>query len=147
QSHDRRVRQESFEALYNTYAGFRNTIAASYATSVKGDVFYARAHNYASAQEAAMDGENIPAEVYYHLVDTVESRLDLMQRYHRIRKRVLGLDEVHMYDVYAHLVPSAKKVISYGEAKEHVLAAVGALGSDYREAVHSGLTSRWVDVY
>ncbi|HLG73874.1 MAG TPA: oligoendopeptidase F, partial [Chloroflexota bacterium] len=147
QSQDRRVRQESFEALYKTYAAFRNTIAASYATSVKSDVFYARAHGYASAQEAAMDGENIPLEVYSNLVETVESRLDLMQRYLRIRKRVLGLDELHMYDVYAHLVPSAKKVIPYGEAKEHVLAAVGALGSDYRETVNKGLASRWVDVY
>lgn len=147
QSADRRVRQESFEALYKTYAAYRNTIAASYATSVKGDVFYARVHNYASAQESAMDGENIPREVYSNLVETVESRLDLMQRYLRLRKRVLGLDELHMYDVYAHLVPSAKKVIPYAEAKEHVLAAVGALGGDYRDSVDHGLTSRWVDVY
>jgi oligoendopeptidase F len=147
QSTDRRVRKDSFEALYGTYAAFRNTLAASYATSVKGDVFYARAHNYASARQAAMDGENIPLEVYSNLVETVESRLDLMQRYLRIRKRVLGLDELHMYDVYAHLVPSAKKVIPYGEAREHVLAAVGPLGSDYREAVDEGLRSRWVDVY
>jgi oligoendopeptidase F len=147
QSADRRVRKESFEALYATYAAYRNTIAASYATAVKGDVFYARAHSYDSAQEAAMDGENIPLDVYANLVSTVESRLDLMQRYLGIRKRVLGLDELHMYDVYAHLVPSAKKVIPYEEAREQVLAAVGPLGSDYREAVHTGLSSRWVDVY
>ncbi|HEX6512738.1 MAG TPA: oligoendopeptidase F, partial [Chloroflexota bacterium] len=147
QSADRRVRQDSFEALYNTYAAFRNTVAASYATSVKGDVFYARAHNFESAQQAAMDGENIPLEVYSNLVSTVESRLDLMQRYLQLRKRVLGLNELHMYDVYAHLVPSAKKHIPYDEAKDQVLAAVGALGGDYREAVHGGLSSRWVDVY
>ena len=147
QSADRRVRKESFEALYATYAAYRNTVAASYATSVKGDVFYARAHHYESAQQSAMDGENIPSDVYSNLVSTVESRLDLMQRYLRIRKRVLGLDDLHMYDVYAHLVPSAKRVISYSEAKDHVLSAVGALGSDYREAVHHSLSSRWVDVY
>ncbi|MBV9120282.1 MAG: oligoendopeptidase F family protein, partial [Chloroflexi bacterium] len=147
QSSDRRVRQASFEALYKTYAAYRNTVAASYATSVKGDVFYARAHNYESAQQAAMDGENIPLTVYSNLVETVESRLDLMQRYLRLRKRILGLDELHMYDVYADLVPAAKKVIPYGEAREHVLAAVGSLGSDYRDAVHDGLSSRWVDVY
>ncbi|HVA23791.1 MAG TPA: oligoendopeptidase F [Chloroflexota bacterium] len=147
QSADRRVRKESFEALHGTYAAYRNTVAASYATSVKGDVFYARAHHYESAQQAAMDGENIPLDVYSNLVSTVESRLDLMQHYLRLRKRVLGLDELHMYDVYAHLVPSAKKVIPYGEAKDQVLAAVAALGSDYREAVHHGLSTRWVDVY
>ncbi|MFI5269886.1 MAG: M3 family oligoendopeptidase, partial [Chloroflexota bacterium] len=147
QSADRRVRKDSFEALYATYAAYRNTVAASYATSVKGDVFYARAHNYDSAQQAAMDGENIPLDVYATLVSTVKTRLDLMQRYLHIRKRVLGLDELHMYDVYAHLVPSAKQVIPYELARDHVLAAVGALGSDYREAVHTGLASRWVDVY
>jgi len=147
QSADRRVRKDAFEALYNTYSAYRNTIASSYATSVKGDVFYARAHNYSSAQEAAMDGENIPLDVYTNLIGTVESRLDLMQRYLRLRKRMLGLDELHMYDVYAHLVPSAKKVIPYGEAKDHILAAVGALGNDYRQAVDTGLRSRWVDVY
>ena len=147
QSADRRVRKESFEALYATYAAYRNTIAASYATSVKGDVFYARAHGYDSAQQAAMDGENIPLDVYANLVSTVESRLDLMQSYLRLRKRVMGLDELHMYDVYAHLVPSAKKVIPYQQAKDDVLAAVGALGSDYRDAVRTGLSSRWVDVY
>jgi len=147
QSPDRRVRQESFEALYGTYAAYRNTIAAAYATSVKGDVYYARAHGYESAQQAAMDGDNIPLEVYSQLVDTVESRLDLMQRYLRLRKRVMGLDELHMYDVYAHLVPAAHKVIPYDEAREQVLTAVGALGDDYREAVRTGLDSRWVDVY
>ncbi|HLY64951.1 MAG TPA: oligoendopeptidase F [Chloroflexota bacterium] len=147
QSADRRVRQESFAALYSTYAAYRNTIAASYATSVKADVFYARAHHYDSAQQAAMDGDNIPLEVYSNLVSTVESRLDLMQRYLRLRKRVMGLDELHMYDVYAHLVPNAKKVIPYAEAKEGVQAAVSALGSDYREAASHGLASRWVDVY
>jgi oligoendopeptidase F len=147
QSADRRVRKDSFDALYTTYAAHRNTIAAAYATSVKADVFYARARNFESAQQAAMFGENIPLEVYSHLVEAVESRLDLMQRYLRLRKRVLGLDELHMYDVYAHLVPSAKRVIPYAEAVDQVLSAVGALGQDYREAVNKGLASRWVDVY
>jgi oligoendopeptidase F len=147
QSPDQRLRRESFDALYSTYAAYRNTVAASYATSVKGDVFYARAHNYDSAQQAAMDDDNVPLDVYSTLVSTVESRLDLMQRYLRIRKRVLGLGDLHMYDVYAHLVPSAKKVIPYSEAEEQVLAAVGALGGDYREAVSNGFASRWVDVY
>jgi len=147
QSSNRGVRRESFEALYRTYAAYRNTVAASYATSVKGDVFYARAHNYESAQRAALDGENIPLEVYSNLVETVEHRLDLMQRYLRLRRRILGVDELHMYDVYADLIPSAKKVIPYAEAREQVLAAVGALGGDYRQAVDHGFQSRWVDVY
>ncbi len=147
QSADRRVRRESFEALYTTYAAFRNTIAASYATSVKKDVFFARAHNHESSQRAALFDDNVPPEVYANLVATVESRLDLMQRYLALRKRIMGLDELHLYDVYAHLIPEAKRVIPYQQATEQVLGAVAALGSDYREAVARGLASRWVDVY
>src|SRR5207302_9280859 len=115
--------------------------------AVKGDVFYARAHNFESAQQAAMFGDNIPLEVYSNLVQTVESRLDVMQRYLRLRKRALGLDDLHMYDVYAHLVPSAKKAIPWPEARSQVLSAVTALGQDYGDAVSHGLDSRWVDVY
>jgi len=147
QSPDRRVRKDSFEALYTTYAAYKNTVAASYATSVKGDIFYARAHSYDSAQEAALDGENIPLEVYSNLVSTVESRLDLMQRYLRLRKQVLELNELHMYDVYADLIPQAKKEIPFPQARQDVLAAVGVLGDDYRQAVQRGFNSRWVDVY
>ncbi|MHB8621318.1 MAG: oligoendopeptidase F, partial [Chloroflexota bacterium] len=147
ESPDRRVRKESFEALYATYASYRNTLAASYATSVKGDVFYARAHGYTSAQEAALYGDNVPTEVYSNLLDTVEGRLDLMHRYLRVRKRIMGLDALHLYDVYAPLVPEAKKVIPYEQARESVLAAVGALGSDYRAVVAQGMASRWIDVY
>lgn len=94
-----------------------------------------------------MDGENIPLSVYSNLVETVESRLDLMQRYLRLRKRVLELDDLHMYDVYADLIPSAKKEIPFLQARQDVLAAVGVLGDDYSQAVDRGFNSRWVDVY
>ncbi|MBV8085039.1 MAG: oligoendopeptidase F [Chloroflexi bacterium] len=147
QSPDRRVRKDSFEALYTTYAAYKNTVAAAYSTSVKGDIFYARAHNYESAQQAALDGENIPLSVYSNLVETVESRLDLMQRYLRLRTRVLELDDLHMYDVYADLIPSAKKDIPFQQARQDVLAAVRVLGDDYQHDVAHGFDSRWVDVY
>ncbi|HEU0168265.1 MAG TPA: oligoendopeptidase F [Chloroflexota bacterium] len=147
QSPDRRVRKDSFEALYTTYAAYKNTVAAAYSTSVKGDIFYARAHNYESAQQAALDGENIPLTVYSNLVERVESRLDLMQRYLRLRKRVLELDDLHMYDVYADLIPSAKKEIPFPRARQDVLAAVSVLGDDYQHDVAHGFSSRWVDVY
>ncbi|MDE3075763.1 MAG: oligoendopeptidase F, partial [Chloroflexota bacterium] len=147
QSNDRRVRRESFQALYATYAKYRNTFASTYATAVKGDIFYARAHRYGSAQEAALDPEAIPMEVYGNLVETVERRLDLMHRYLRLRKRMMGLEELHLYDIYAPLVPEAKKVVPYEQAREQVLAAVGLLGEDYREVVEEGFQSRWIDVY
>ncbi|HUZ78041.1 MAG TPA: oligoendopeptidase F [Chloroflexota bacterium] len=147
QSPDRRVREDSFRGLYATYARYRNTLAATYATSVKADIYYARAHNYASAQEAALFPEAIPLSVYSNLIETVEGHLDLLHRYLRLRKRTMALPELHLWDVYAPLVPEAKRRVPFEQAREDVQRALAPLGDEYCRVLAGGFASRWIDVY
>ncbi len=147
ESPDRRVRKEAFEAFYDTFGKYSNTIGATYAASVKKDIFYARTHNYKSALEASLSPENIPLEVYDNLVGTVNRNLGLLHRYMGIRKKLLGLDDLQMYDIYTTLIPQAKKKIPYADAVETVLAGLSLLGEDYVQEVEKGIKSRWIDVY
>lgn len=144
---DRRVRKEAFFALYNTYLKQKNTIAATYSASVKGDVFFAKARKYPSALAAALDDDKIPLSVYDNLIQTVHQFLPLMHRYIALRKKLLGVDELHMYDLYVPLVPDADKKISYTEAKQTVSQALQILGKSYSDALQKGLNSGWIDVY
>lgn len=146
ESKDRRVRKDAFKALHDTYNKWRNTIAATYASSVRKDVFYAKMRNYDSALQAALHGNNIPVEVYTNLIDTVHSRLDLMHRYIGLRKKLLGVDELHMYDFYVPLVADVEFNIPYEEAAETMLAGLAPLGEEYVNIVRHGLENRWVDV-
>lgn len=144
---DRRVRKEAFTSLYNTYFSQKNTLAATYAASVKSDVFFAKARNYSSARKMALADDNIPLSVYDNLIDTVHQYLPLMHRYVALRKKLLGLDEVHMYDLYAPLVSEANVKITFEEAKETVLRALDVLGTTYTDALKMGMESGWIDVY
>lgn len=144
---DRRVRKEAFTSLYNTYFSQKNTLAATYAASVKSDVFFAKARNYSSARKMALADDNIPLSVYDNLIDTVHQYLPLMHRYVALRKKLLGLDEVHMYDLYAPLVSEANVKITFEEAKETVLRALDVLGTAYTDALKMGMESGWIDVY
>ncbi len=121
-------------------------IAATYAASVRKDVFYAKMRNYDSALQAALHGDNIPVEVYTNLIDTMHSRLDLMHRYIGLRKKLLGVDELHMYDLYVPLVEDVEFDIPYEEAAETMLASLAPLGEEYVNIVRHGLENRWVDV-
>jgi len=148
ESSDRRVREEAFNALYSTYSKFRNTLGATHASSVKKDVFYARARNYPSARAMALSGSNIPESVYDNLVATVGKNLPSLHRYVRLRQRMLGLDDLHMYDLYTPMVAEADKKVPYEEAVETIMEALKPLGDDYRKVAREGLTSaRWVDIY
>ncbi len=147
ESPDRRVRKDTFEAFYDTFARNTNTIGATYAASVKKDIFYARTHNYKSSLEAALSPENIPLEVYQTLVETVNRNLPVLHRYIKLRKKLLGLDDLQMYDLYTPLIPQAKKKIPYQESVETVLQALRILGEDYVAEVEKGINSRWIDVY
>ncbi len=147
ESPDRRVRKDAFEAFYDTFGKYSNTIGATYAASVKKDIFYAHAHNYKSSLEAAMSPENIPQEVYSTLVETVNRNLPVLHRYIRLRKKLLGLNDLQMYDLYTPLIPNAKKKIPYQESVETVLKALQILGDDYVAEVDKGIKSRWIDVY
>lgn len=147
ESPDRRVRRAAFEAFYDTFGKYSNTLGATYAASVKKDIFYARARNYKSALEAALGPDNIPVEVYDNLVETVNRNLPVLHRYMTLRKKLLGIEDLHYYDIYTPLIPQAKKRIPYPEAVETVLKALHVLGEDYVREVERGVKSRWIDVY
>jgi oligoendopeptidase F len=148
ESADRRVREEAFNTLYATYAKFRNTLAATHASSVKKDIFFARARNYPSARAMALSGTNVPESVYDNLLSTVDKNLPSLHRYVRLRKQMLKLDELHMYDLYTHMVAEANKKVPYEEAIATIKEALQPLGEDYIKTAMEGLTTaRWVDVY
>ena len=148
QSPNRSVREGAFKALYATYGKFRNTLAATYGASVKKDIFYARARNYPSARAMALSASNIPESVYDNLVEVVHQNMPTLHRYVQLRKRLLGLDELHMYDLYVPVVPDVDKKIPYQEAVETVLNALAPLGEEYVAIAREGLTTaRWVDIY
>jgi oligoendopeptidase F len=146
QSEDRRVRQDAFKAMYDTYGKFKNTFASTLSGAVKKDNFYAKVRNYESARQAALSENNIPEKVYDNLVETINKHLPLLHRYISLRKKVLGVDELHMYDVYTPLVKESKMKVTYEEAKEYLLKGLAPLGEEYINIVKEGLENRWVDV-
>ena len=147
ESGDRRAREEAFKALYATYKGFRNTLAANYAGKLKAHWFYAKARKYNSCLEAAVDATNVPASVYTNLIEAIHQNLDKMHRYVSIRKKLLGVDELHMYDLYTPLVKEADVKIPFEQAKQTVYEALAPLGEEYRAVIKEGFENRWIDVY
>ncbi len=146
ESSDRRVREDAFKAVYQTYDHYKNTFASTLSGQVKQDLFYANVRKYQSARQAALSKNHIPEVVYDQLIKTVNNRLDLLHRYIRLRKKVLGVDELHMYDLYTPLVKDVKMDIPYEEAKELVLKGVEPLGEEYVSTLREGFDKRWVDV-
>lgn len=144
---DREIRKQAFQNLYSVYLSRKNTIAAAYGASVKSDVFFAQARNYGSAMEMALADDNIPLSVYDSLIDTVNANLPLLHRYVSIRKKELGVNELHMYDLYVPLVADADVKIPYAEAKETVKKALAVMGGEYLAALEHGMESGWIDVY
>ncbi|ACL21073.1 oligoendopeptidase F [Desulfitobacterium hafniense] len=147
ESENRRVRQEAFETLYGTYQKQINTWAAILNSNIKGDVFFARARRYPSAIEASLHDDKVPLGVYDALIDTVREFLPEMHRYVKLRKKALGLDELHMYDIYVPIVSEVKMTIPYQEAVAMCREGLKPLGSDYGKVLEEGFTSHWIDVY
>ena len=147
QSADRRVRKDAFENLYQTYKQFLNTSASLYCGNVKQQVFHAKARKYASSLECAVDANNVSSSVYHNLINTVNKNLDKMHQYVSLRKKCLGVGELHMYDIYTPMIADVAKKISFEEAKETVLKALAPLGEDYVNKVKEGFENRWIDVY
>ncbi len=147
ESADRRVRKDAFEAMYKTYASYKNMLTAIYTGNLKSHRFYAKARKYATCLEAAVDRNDVPGEVYTNLIEAVHQNLDKMYRYVRLRKKILGLDELHMYDLYTPLVKDADVKIPFDEAKKTVLEALAPLGKDYTDVIREGFENRWIDVY
>ena len=146
-SQDRTLRERAFRSYYKGYRQHSNTFAAAYAGAVKAATAEAAARHYASSRAMSMAGENIPAEVYDNLVSAVRAHLPAMYRYVALRKKILGLDELHYYDVYAPLVGERKESYTYGQAQQMVLDAVAPLGEDYQALVKKAYAERWIDVY
>lgn len=141
------VRREAFMAMNETYEKNRNTLAATYAASVKKDVFYARVRHYESSRQMMLDSDNVPMSVYDNLIDTVHEALPALHKYIGLRKRVLGLSAVHPYDLFTPIVSELNVKIPYDEARETVEQSLAVLGSDYQKIAHDGLRNGWVDVY
>lgn len=147
ESSDQRVRHDAFKAVYETYGKFKNTFSSTLGGQVKKDNFNARVRNYKSARHAALAANNIPESVYDNLVNTVNDNLGLLHRYVKLRKKVLGVNELHMYDLYAPLVKDVKMEIEYDEARELVLKGLEPLGDEYQSILKEGFDNRWVDVH
>lgn len=147
QSADRELRRSSYENLYDTLGGFRNTHAALLDGQNKKLKFYADARRYGSALDASLDGNNVPIQVYHSLIEAVHQNLPKLHRYIRLRKKLLNVDELHFYDIYTPLLSDVDKKISYEQAKQTVYDAMAPLGEEYRALLKEGFENRWIDVY
>ncbi|WP_339102216.1 oligoendopeptidase F [Haloterrigena salinisoli] len=144
---DREFRQTVHEEYYDEWSAMRNTVASAYKNSVKADVKTARARNYDTAREAALDGPNVPVDVYDTLVDTVHDNIDKLHRHAELKERALDVDDLQMWDVYMPLTGDEGPDLDYDQATEYVVESLAPLGEDYQSRVAEGLESRWVDVY
>lgn len=147
ESDDRVLRKSAFENTYRTWASFQNTVAATLNSQVKNLQFHADARRYASSLEASLDNTNVPVEVYHNLIETVHHNLDKLHRYVRLRKKLLGVDELHFYDLYANLIPAVDNSIPFEQAKQTVYDALAPMGDGYRAILKQGFDNRWIDVY
>lgn len=147
ESKDQRVRRDAFKAYYSALTEFQDSFAQTLAAKVKSDNFYAQARNYKSALEASLTPNNIPTKVYDELIDTVNENLPLLHRYISLKKKMLGVKELHMYDIYVPIVPSDDKYISFEEGKKIVTEGLKVMGDDYVKVLEEGLNGGWVDVY
>ncbi len=147
ESPDRELRKSAYENIYRSFGKFKNTAASMLNAQNKQLKFFAEARNYSSAFEASLDRTNVPTSVYLNLIEAVHKNMDKMHRYVRLRKKLLGVDELHFYDVYASLMDGLDKKIPFAEAKQTVYDAMAPLGEDYRKILKEGFENRWIDVY
>ncbi len=146
-SPSRTVRKEAFEKLYDAYGRMKNTISSTYAASVKTDVFAAKARKFDGALEAALFGNNVPVSVYDELIEAVHEKLPELHKYIELRKKVLGLETLEMYDMYTPLLPECNMPMDYEEAKVLVKKALEPLGENYQKLLDKAFTEGWIDVY
>ena len=147
ESPDRQLRKSAYENLYDSFANYKNSAAAMLNAQNKQLKFFAEARKYPNAFEKALDRTNVPTSVYLNLIEAVHQNLDKMHRYVRLRKKLLGVDELHFYDIYTPLIADVDKHIPFAESKQTVYDALAPLGEDYRAILKEGFDSRWIDVY
>lgn len=146
-NYDRNVRKDAFESLYRTYNGLKNTSAAVLSAQMKQLHFYAKMRKYNSPLEAALDSTNVNPQVYYNLIEAVHENMDSMYKYVRLRKKLLKVDELHMYDLYVPMVSNAEREIPFAETKANIREALSVLGADYVALLDEGFANRWIDIY
>lgn len=147
ESADRTLRKNAYENYYAAYQNYRNTCASCLNGQVKQLQFFANARKYPSSLDASLDNTEVPTSVYRNLIETVHQNMDKMYRYVRLRKKLLGVDELHMYDMYTPLVADADTHIEFADAKDTVLKALACMGEDYCKILNEGFDNRWIDVY
>jgi oligoendopeptidase F len=147
ESRNRDVRRNAFEAMYATYAKQKNTIGATFNANVTKNIFYAKARHYPSVLEMYLFGDNIPQDVYTNLIDSIHESLPLLHRYLKLRKKLLKVDELHMYDLFAPLIEEFKMDITYKQAQDMVQESLKPLGENYLQILQAGFNDRWIDIY
>ena len=147
ESPDRVLRKSAYENLYHGFANYKNTAASMLNAQGKQLKFFADARKYPSTLDASLDRTNVPTSVYYNLIEAVHQNLDKMHRYVRLRKKLLGVDELHFYDIYTPLLADVDKKIPFAQAKQTVYDALHPLGEEYRAILKQGFDNRWIDVY
>ena len=145
ESKDRSVRRAAFESMYKSYGQFANTIAANFAGNIRQAIFFAKARGYSSTRAMYLAPANVPEEVYDNLIEVIHEALPSMYRYVSLRKKALGVDELHMYDVYVPIIPECKVAVPFEEAKETILKALKPMGEEYLAALREGFDNRWID--
>jgi oligoendopeptidase F len=147
ESPDKNVRRNASMTLLNTYGNFKNTLAATMSGNIQGDIFYARSRGYSSALAASLDNDNVDTTVYLNLIETVKKNAGTLQKYVDLRRRALGLDSIHLYDMFAPLIPETRQNVPYEDAVKAIEVATAPLGKDYVTEMVKGFNGRWVDVY
>lgn len=146
-SKDRKVREAAFKLLFGTYKKYENTLATSLSSSIKNFVFESKTRKYNSSLEASLKPNNIPVEVYYNALKTVDENMEALHRYVRIKKKLLNLDEIHMYDLYVPVIESKKEHLEYKDAISLVEEGLKPLGKEYLDIFNEGINEGWIDVY
>ncbi|MCI9585437.1 MAG: oligoendopeptidase F [Bacilli bacterium] len=146
-SKDRRVRKDAFETLYRSYKQFNNTFALALSAYVNKNEAISKVRKFNSSLEASLFDDNVSIQVYINLIDTVSKNLDVLYAYYNLKKEVLGLDEMHMYDTYLEISDSDSKKYTFDEAKDLVMSSLSVLGNDYINNLSRAFSERWIDIY
>ena len=146
-SKDRRVRKEAFNLMYKTYSEYKNTITSTYNGDIDTNIALAKIRNYGSAREASLFSDNVGTDIYDNLIDTVNKNLNVLYKYYDLKKDVLKLDELHLYDVYADLIEVETDEYEFEQAKELVINALNVLGEDYISTLKRAFDEKWIDIY
>lgn len=147
QSKDRVLRKNSFDALYNSYKGFKNTYGALYSSSVKKDIFYSRIRSFESSLEASLFSDNVPKNIYHNVIDTVSENINLLDEYCKMKKQLLNIEDLHLYDLYTPNVENVDMEVEFDNAKEMVLEGLSILGEEYSLILKEAFENRWIDIY